>query len=498
MLPFEQNLPMIGILCCVLSGLCCLILPRRHARYLSLATYAAHIVLSLLLVWHTLHEGVSFTYPMGHFPSPFGNELRAGPLEALIALFFSLVTFLSILGGTDDLERDIPATKHSYFYIMTNMLLAAQLVILYTNDIFTSFVFIESITLAACSLIAIKPGGRTLVATIWYLVMNLVGGSLFFFSISMLYGVTGHLLMPGLGEAVATLAATGQYTLPLFIVAGLLCTGLGIKCALFPFHSWLPGAYKQATTASSAVLSGLVSKCYIFLMFKVFVRVFGAPLMSILRITDILLVLGVLGLLCGSLLAIRQSDIKSMLAYSSVAQIGYIFIGIGLNTALGFAAACFQIVVHAVVKAMLFIAAGGLANASEHNFDWNSLRGAGHRNMAAGLLFTCGALSMIGIPLFPGFMAKLHLASASVGTPYAGIVLISVLALGTLLNAAYYVPALMCLYAKTEAKTVTPQLTQTLAHRIGLWSLGALSLGLGLFSSPIMETIELGVALFGM
>ena len=483
---------------CVISGLCCLILPARLSRYLALATHAAQIALSLLLVWHTVQEGSSFTYPMGHFPSPFGNELRAGPLEAIMALTFSIVMLLSVLGGADDLDRDIPAKKHSYFYIMANMLFAAQLVILYTNDIFTSFVFIESMTLAACSLIAIKPGGKNLVATIWYLVMNLVGGSLFFFSISMLYGVTGHLLMPGLGASVSTLAATGQYTLPLFIIAGLLCTGLGIKCALFPFHSWLPGAYKQATTASSAILSGIVSKCYIFLILKVFVRVFGGSLMSILRITDILLVLGVLGLLCGSLFAIRQSDIKSMLAYSSVAQIGYIFIGIGLNTTFGFAAACFQMIVHAVVKALLFVAAGDLANCSDQRYDWTSLRGAGRRNMAAGLLFTCGALSMIGIPLFPGFMAKLHLASASMGTPYAGIVLISVLALGTLLNAAYYVTALMCIYAKTDDKAVAPKTAQSIEHRIALWSFGVLSLGLGLFSSPIMETIELGVALFGM
>ena len=498
MLPFFQNLPIISIWLCVLSGLFSLTLKPRAARLLALSMCAIQIALSVVLLTNTLSFGDSFTYPMGHFPSPFGNELKVGPLEVLASLCISLVMLLSLMGGASDLELDIPQNKRSSYYLMTNMMFAAQLVIVYTNDIFTAFVFIEIITLGVSSMIAIKAGGKTLVATMCYLIMNLVGSGLFLFSLSMLYGVTGHLLMPGLADSIAALAATGQYTLPLFILTALMCVGLGIKCALFPFHTWLPGVYAGATTASSSILSGVASKCYIFLLLKIFIRVYGVQVMALLRITDILMVLGVLGLLFGSLQAMRQQDIKGMLAYSSVAQIGYIFIGIGMNTAAGFAAACFQILVHATGKAMLFTAAGGLISVSGRQTDWNSLRGAARRDVTAGIAFTLGALSMVGIPLFPGFVAKFYLASAASGTPFMGIVLLAVLIVGTLLNAVYYFPAVLCIYAKPEEENRLSAVRNRRAEQVALWAFAIVCLGLGLFSGPVMQIIETGLALFAL
>ena len=497
MLPITHNFPMLGIWLCVLGGLCCLILKPRSARILSLCICAAQTALSVALLISTLSAGESFTYPMGHFPSPFGNELRGGPLEAIIAVFISLVMLLSQMGGTDDLELDVPENKRSYYYVMTGLLFAALLVIIYTNDIFTSYVFIDLITLAACSIISIKPGGKTLVATMWYLIMSLIGTGLFLLSLSLLYGITGHLLMPGLAESIAALAATGEYRLPLFVITGLMCAGLGIKCALFPFHSWLPGAHAAATTSSSSILSGLVVKCYIFLMIKIFMRVYGAEVMELLRITDILLALGVGGLLFGSLQAMRCKEIKGMLAYSTVAQIGYVFIGIGLNNNIGFAAACFQIITHATGKAMLFAAAGGLSASSGHKKDWNSLRGSGRRDLASGIAFTLGALSMIGIPLLPGFMAKLYLASGALGTPFISVVTIAVLVVGSVLNAAYYLPAVLCIFARTTDAGMIPPARKSLAGRIAMWGFSAVCLGTGLLSSPIMRALETGLELFG-
>ena len=482
----------------MLGGLCCLMLKRTAARRLALLICCVLAVMSAILLAYTLRERMSFSYAMGHFSSPFGNELRAGPLEALFALLFSLVMLLSLMSGTDDLESDIEGHNQSNYYVMTSLLFAAQLVIIYTNDMFTAFVFIELLTLGACSIVSIKQGGKTLVASMWYLIMSLVGGGLLLLSISMLYGITGHLLIPGLAKSIAALSATGQYTLPLFVVAGLMCVGLGIKCALFPFHTWLPRVYSSATVSSVAILSGIVSKCYMLLIIKVFVRVFGVDVMQQLHITDILLVLGVFALLYGSVKAIRQKDIKGMLAFSSVAQIGYIFIGIGLNSAAGFAAACFHMLIHATGKAMLFAAAGGLVAAAGHKKDWNSLRGAARRDVASGVAFACGALSMVGIPLFPGFTSKIYLASASVGTPFAGTVLIAVLVIGTLLNAVYYLPAVLCIYAKPAETAGLPAARKSLAGRTALWAFVAVCIGLGLFAQPVMRAIETGLSLFGM
>ena len=145
----------------------------------------------------------------------------------------------------------------------------------YTNDAFTAYVVVEIMTISACSLIDARTKGRTLVAATRYMIMNLLGAVLFLLGIILLYDLTGHLLMSNMKEAVAELHATGEYTLPLTVVVALISIGLSIKSALFPFHTWVPDAYGYTTPASSAILSSLVSKGYIFLLIKIMYRVIG-------------------------------------------------------------------------------------------------------------------------------------------------------------------------------------------------------------------------------
>ena len=147
--------------------------------------------------------------------------------------------------------------------------------------------------------------------------------------------ITGYLLMPSLAEAVAELRLSESYTLPLTVAVGLLVAGLGVKSAMFPFHLWLPDAHGGATTASSAILSGLVLKGYIVLLLVMILRVFSMELMVELGVTDVILAFGLLGMILGSLAAMRENHIKRMLAYSSVAQVGYIFMGVGLGSIEG-------------------------------------------------------------------------------------------------------------------------------------------------------------------
>ena len=400
-----------------------MLLKRQTAKWLTSACLATTTLMSAALLIFTVRGGESFAYMMGHFPAPFGNEIRAGALEAFFALLFCSVSLFSVLGGMRDIFADIPREKISHYFLMQNMLTGAMLAIVYTNDIFTAYVFIDVITIAACSIISIKPGGKTLSATMTYLIMSIIGSSLVLLSIAMLYGVTGHLLMPPLGESVGILAATGEYTAPLFVLIGLITAGLAIKSAQFPFHGWLPDAHTAATTAASAVLSGLIIKCYLVLLIKLGCRVFGIETLELLRIPHLLIALGAAGIVYGSWKAMNQRDVKRMLSYSSIAQIGYITAAIGLNTEAGLAAACFHIAVHAAAKAMMFTAAGGLAAVSGGGKDYDSLRGSARRAPLAGVAFIVGGLSLIGIPPFPGFISKLYLASASLETPFAFLVI---------------------------------------------------------------------------
>ena len=494
---FVQNFPLFSIMLPILCGISCLSLSQKAAKYLSLAAYTIVCVLSAVLLIHVIGTGKSFTYMMGHFPAPFGNEIRVGALEALMALTFSVVMLLSVAGGLEDIQQDIPEKKQFFFYLMTDFLLAAMLVIIYTNDLFTAYVFIEIITLSSCSIIAAKQGGKPLCATMSYLLMSLAGSSLFLLSIALLYSLTGHLLMPDLRLSVQALTRLGQYNVPLFILIGLMMTGLGIKSALFPFHAWLPNAHANATTAASSVLSGLIVKCYLLLLAKLFVRVFGIETIGWLRAGNILLVFGALGLVSGSVMAIMQKDIKQMLSYSTVAQIGYICIALGLGNEAGIAAACFHILAHAAAKSLLFTSAGGLIRASGHNKDYNSLRGAARRDPASGAAFICGALSMVGMPLFSGFVSKLYISAASVGTPFEAAVIISAIIMSTVLNAMYYFPVVILLLADCPETEKPLPLKRLQVYHAALAAFLIINLGLGFFSQSIFKIINSGLKVFG-
>ena len=193
--PFAYNIPFFSIFLAMLAAIAAPLLLRtsRAAERLTLAVTTLVGVLSAYLLANVAGTGESFTFMMGHFPAPWGNELRAGPLEALLALFFCASMFLSLLGNVGSTEEDIPAERRYLFCVMVNLILSSLLALIYTNDIFTAYVFIEINTIAACAVVAVKDCGETIRAALRYLVMSLVGSGLILISIYLLYDLTGHL-----------------------------------------------------------------------------------------------------------------------------------------------------------------------------------------------------------------------------------------------------------------------------------------------------------------
>ena len=489
-MPFVYNMPFFSILICMIGGI---VTPffrnRRLTQIVNTCIIAAVFAMSLTLFISLLTAEDSFTYMMGHFPAPWGNELRAGPFEALMAMAFSIVMFLSLVGGMRGINDDIRPTRIPLYYTMMNFLLSSMLALIYTNDMFTAYVFIEINTICACSIVMAKDSGMTVVATIRYLIMSLLGSGFFLFGVSILYTITGHLLMSNVQQSV-----------------GLMVLGLAIKSALYPFHSWLPNAHGSSTTASSAILSGLVLKGYIILLVKMCYRVFTPDILISLHITDVLFVLGVLGMIMGSIKALKETHIKRMIAYSSVAQIGYIFMGIGLGTKVGIMAACFHILAHAFTKPMLFLSANGLVDVSNHQYEMKALRGSARKDIVSGIGFTVGALSMIGIPLFAGFAPKIFLGIGSMESNFHMIVTFLALALSTLLNALYYVPAVVAFWSKPKQQQTQgeesmvlqqekPKKSIFLLSSIGVFIV--LNFVLGIAYGPIMKIITTGLNLLG-
>ncbi|MCI8504974.1 MAG: sodium:proton antiporter [Lachnospiraceae bacterium] len=494
---FIRNFPFFSIILAMFCGIVSSVLKGQWAKRLCLFMVTAQIFFAGAVLFYTVQTGESFIYMMGHFPAPWGNEIRAGVLEALMAMGFSVIMLLSLLGGISHVFTDVEGTKINLFFILVDLLMSSLLALIYTNDLFTAYVFVEINTIAACGLIMIRQNGHGIVAAIRYMVMSLLGSGMFLISLTLLYDITGHLLMEPAKEAVTAIVRTGSYDVPLLVVIALMSVGLAIKSGLYPFHSWIPETYGYATPAASAILSSLVSKGYIFLLIKVFYRVLGYGTVIGSGVTNLLFVFGLLGMLIGSIRAIRETDTRRMIAYSSVAQIGYIYMGIGLGTQAGMVAAVFHILTHAATKSLLFISAVGLYEVSGGRTDYVSLRGSGYRNRTAGLAFAVGALSMVGFPMLSGFISKLLFATAAVQSPHKMVFTILGLAISTILNAIYFLRLVISIYSPSEREYGEDQSHQASRMlKVASFLFVTVNLVLGLFSKPIVDGINAGLGMF--
>lgn len=496
---FVRNFPLFSILLPMVSGPISSVMSGKKAKWLNYAVVAVSGLLSVATLVYVLNTGSTYNYSMGAFPAPFGNEIRVGVLEALTATFFCFVMLLSLIGGYRFTKVDIPEEKQNLYYIMMNLLLSSLLALIYTNDMFTGYVFIEINTIAACGLIMIRGWGRNLLAATKYMIMSLLGSGLVLISLSILYGITGHLLMEPMHEAIVEIMENKTYTEPLTVAVGLFCVGIAIKSALFPFHSWVPDAYGYSTCASSAILSSLVSKGYIFLLIKFFYRVIGTDIIHQIQVDDVLFVFGIAGMVFGSISAIQQTDVSRMIAFSSVAQIGYIYMGFGLNTEAGMIASVFHILAHATGKSLLFISLNSLSDGTWEYANYRKLRGAAYYHKFAGLGFAVGSLSMVGIPLLAGFTSKVYFAKAAFGVDSNPKMLIALvaLAISTILNAMYFIGQTINIYTPLSVEHEPGSVKHSASARMAVVLFILINLVLGMGSDPVIRWIRTGLVHFG-
>ncbi len=493
------SIPLFSIFLAMLAGFVSALLPNgRQARLLTSLAAGAVTVLSGVLTLELTLAGESFSFSMGHFPAPWGNALRAGPSEGLLAGVYAAVTLLSVEGGADQTFSELTPARQPLYFSVLNLLFGAMLALLYTNDLFTAYVFLEVSTLAACAMILAKDKGESLLETLRYLVMYLVGSGFFLLGVALLYSVTGHLLMEPLGSAVGELAARGEYPVTLAVALWFLALGLMMKSAVFPFHSILPGAHSAAVTTSSAILSGLLLEIYLILLIKILLRVGTTTVAASLHLYDGMLLFGVAALLGGSLCALGERDLKRLLAYSSAAQVGYLYVGLGLGTAAGMTAALFHLICHAFTKSLLFVCAGRLIKVSGHRRSMSALRGAAHRDKMAGVGFTLGSVSLVGAPLLACFASKLYLAQSAMDGTWRMFWALGSLGAGMVLGALYLLPVVAVLWAEqenAEARAEKPERgkPQWAFAVTTVLQMGA-NLALGLAHTPLVSILALGLA----
>ena len=494
---FVRNFPCISIMLCLFAGIISSGLRDKTAMWVNVILLTINTVLSAYTLNYTLTLGEPFVYVMGKFPAPWGNEIRVGVLEALMALFFCIIMLLSLFGGRHKLLEEVEADKTYLYYVLMDLLLSSLLALVYTNDMFTAYVFVEINTISACGLIMIRQNGRTIEAAVRYMIMSLLGSGMLLLGLCMLYDLTGHLLMSNIKASVDLIVADGEYVIPLIVSIVLMSVGLCIKSALFPFHAWLPDAYGYSTVSSAAILSSLVSKGYIFLLIKIIYRVIGFDAYHDSRIIDILFLFGLMGMIFGSLSAIRENDIRRMIAFSSVAQIGYIYMGFGMGTEAGMTASVFHILSHAATKSLLFIAAIGLTDVSGGSRTFIELTGSGYRNKWAGVTFTVGSLAMVGVPLFSGFISKLLFSQAAVQNHAKMLPALIVLGISTILNAIYFMKTVIRIYTPIDNSVYSVVTFKDMpVYAIVSLAFIILNIILGISSQPVVDMIQQGLATF--
>lgn len=491
--------PLLSIFLPMLSGFLLLLISDGKLALRATAVITAAVAgMSVALTAYLTSRAESFTFVMGSFPAPWGNELRAGPAEALFATVYSVVLLLLLKDSSSHSLKEISAHRQSLYLAVLNLLLGSMLALIYTNDLFSAYVFLEVSTIAACSIVMVKDKGESLAESMRYLLLYMIGSTFFLLGVVLLYSVTGHLLMEPLQQAIAQLVQTGQYSICLSVSLLLMTVGLAIKSAVFPFHTVLPGAHGSAVATSSAVLSGLLLESYVIVLMKILLRVYTLPVAQSLHILDALLILGLMAMVAGSLSAMKQRNIKRMLAYSSAAQIGYIYVGIGLGSQAGMVAASFHIIAHAFTKSMLFICAGELIAHSGGSSRFAQLRGAAWRAPLAGIGFTMGGISLVGVPLLACFVSKLYLAKSAFDGSWRTVFVLVALGISMILNAMYFIPAVSAIWSgrkefEENRRPSAENLLRNAVHGITWQMVANIALGVGF--APVVEVLVLGIAL---
>ena len=456
---FVVNFPLFTIVLSLFSGALCFMLPGKAARRYTMCYEAFLTVLCI----------------------------------------FMIIMLTAVFCGYRFIEKDLDLSKENLYYALLNLMTAALLSMIWTNDLFTGYVFLEILTLTSCGLLIVREIGRTTLAAIRYMILNLLGSGLFLLGVVLLYDLSGHLLMVPIQKVIRELAADPNTFPVLTISTAILTIGLSIKSGLFPFHFWMPDTYGWATPTSAAIMSSLVSKAYIFLLIKIYWRVIGIDIVERMPIRNILLVLGIAGMVIGSVQALHADNINRMAAFSSAANIGYIFMGIGIGGVAGYTAAIFHIFAHAVTKAMLFLTTPRLAEVSGDSLLFKELQGSGLRDRDAGVFFTISAFSMIGIPIFAGFAAKLQFGLAAVedGAGWRLILVFLALAVSSMLNALYFVRTIIRIYSRPNESTrmeVRPH--HRAGYNVPMLVLTVMNLFLGLFSWVTVDLIHRGLMMF--
>ncbi|MCO8123130.1 monovalent cation/H+ antiporter subunit D family protein [Stieleria sp. TO1_6] len=410
-------LPLIAAPLCVLVG------NRKVAYVVALAAAWCTFAIALTLITQVTRSG-PIHYNIGDWAPPYGIEYVVDSFSGFVMLFVAGIGALVLSYAPPSIKAEIPQSKHYLFYATYMLCMTGLLGICATGDLFNVFVFLEISSLSSYALISLGRSRRAPLAALQYLILGSIGATFILIGIGLLYQMTGTLNMADIASRLDT--HHGPRTM--LVSFAFLTVGLCIKMAVFPLHRWLPGAYTYAPSVVTCFIAATSTKVSVYAFARVVFGIFTPDFaFEQLSLNTGLMILALIGIFGTSITAIFQDNVKRMLAFSSVAQIGYMLLGISMANQSGLTAGIIHMFNHALIKGGLFMVAGcfALRLGSVNLSDW---QGAGRTMPWTSFAWVVGGLGLIGVPLTAGFVSKWLLLTAAVQSelwPVAVLMLLS-------------------------------------------------------------------------
>jgi multicomponent Na+:H+ antiporter subunit D len=403
------HLPALQVVIPLLAAPVTVLLRRRAlAFWVALATSWLALAIAIGL-WLQVAGGGTLSYAIGNWPPPWGIEYRVDALTAFVLVLVAGIAAVVLPYSRASIEAEVSPQQHYLFYTMFLLCLAGLLGITITGDAFNVFVFLEVSSLSTYVLIALGRDRRALVASYQYLIMGTIGATFFVIGVGLLYLMTGTLNIADMGQRIAGV----QGTRPVLAALAFLTVGVSLKLALFPLHQWLPNAYAFAPSAVAAFLAATATKVAVYVLLRFYFSVFGqSAVFAQLPMQQAMLLLALAGMFVASTIAIYQTDLKRLFAYSSVGQIGTIILGLSFSSASGLTATIVHLFNHGVTKGAIFLLLGGVAMVMGGT-SLARVQGLGKRMPLTSLGIVICGLSLIGVPGTAGFVSKWYLILAA-------------------------------------------------------------------------------------
>lgn len=435
---------------------------------------SASALVAVYLLYQTIKATANEILVIGMWGQapPLGAVFEIDMLSLFMAGSIAVLGFLVAVYSVSYMERESRLTE---FYTLVTFMMAGMTGVVMAGDLFTLFVFWELMGLSSYVLVAfLKKTWGPIEAGFKYLIMSAIAGAFLLLSMAILYGFTGTLNFALLSASLRGI----EFTPWLVILFGTLILGFGVKAAIVPLHTWLPDAHPEAPSPISALLSGIVIETGLYAMVRVLFLVYEPSFFKMP-----IALLAVLTMTLGNVMALNQTDIKRMLAYSSIAQVGYMLVGLAAGTAYGVMGLFLHVFNHSMMKGMAFLAAGSIVHEAGTR-DIKSLRGVGKMMPLTSLSLFIALLGLGGVPGTNGFISKYHLFSAAFGSGMAWLGIMGVL--NSALSMAYYIRIMQTLLGSPAEgfkvrEAPIPMVAVTLAMAIiivflGIWPAPILSL----------------------